>query len=278
MGVQRGYTADHNLRNWPSCRKYYLVDLWEKQENYLDAANSLDHNENLVGTKTLLKPFGDIPVIMKNSTTDASLVIPNESLDFIFVDARHDYCGVLEDIQNWWPKLKVGGVMAGHDYLFASQVIGQDWSVCGNGMRNEGAVKGAVQEFARDKGLRIHSTSHEWPCWIYNPKRPENVKLNRDERQKRDIAAAAVDSIRAIEAIIQATAQGALAAIDKINLLSTTTSLFDDTITSAFSSTSASASSESAKSVEFIEPAPQSSNTVKDVIKSLTKNFVDIVG
>jgi hypothetical protein len=25
---------------------------------------------------------------------------------------RHDYCGVKEDIENWWPKLKPGGIMA----------------------------------------------------------------------------------------------------------------------------------------------------------------------
>jgi hypothetical protein len=30
---------------------------------------------------------------------------------------RHDYCGVKEDLENYWPKLKRGGIIAGHDYL-----------------------------------------------------------------------------------------------------------------------------------------------------------------
>ena len=34
-----------------------------------------------------------------------------------YIDARHDYCGCSEDIQNWWPKVKPGGIMAGHDYV-----------------------------------------------------------------------------------------------------------------------------------------------------------------
>ena len=33
------------------------------------------------------------------------------------VDAVHDYQGALIDMCDWWPKLKPGGVMAGHDYL-----------------------------------------------------------------------------------------------------------------------------------------------------------------
>ncbi len=40
----------------------------------------------------------------------------NESLDFIFVDGDHSYDGAKLDIILWWPKLKPGGFMAGHDY------------------------------------------------------------------------------------------------------------------------------------------------------------------
>ncbi len=39
LGVQRGYFAKHNLQNWESCEEYILVDLWQKQENYIDLAN-----------------------------------------------------------------------------------------------------------------------------------------------------------------------------------------------------------------------------------------------
>ena len=38
------------------------------------------------------------------------------SFDFIYVDALHDYKGALRDITLWWPKLRVGGIMAGHDF------------------------------------------------------------------------------------------------------------------------------------------------------------------
>ena len=49
-----------------------------------------------------------------------------------FPPCRHDYCGVQEDLRNWWPKLRRGGIFAGHDYLTADSPpvldTKQDWS------------------------------------------------------------------------------------------------------------------------------------------------------
>ena len=43
------------------------------------------------------------------STIAAARVAPR-SLDFIYLDARHDYKGVAEDLRAWWPALRSGGV------------------------------------------------------------------------------------------------------------------------------------------------------------------------
>lgn len=50
---------------------------------------------------------------MRNLTSEAVKRIDNGAIDFIYVDARHDYCGVKEDIELYWPKLREGGIMAG---------------------------------------------------------------------------------------------------------------------------------------------------------------------
>jgi hypothetical protein len=41
---------------------------------------------------------------------------PDETIDFIYIDGDHTYEAVAADIAGWWPKLKVGGILAGHDY------------------------------------------------------------------------------------------------------------------------------------------------------------------
>jgi len=39
----------------------------------------------------------------------------DNSIDFIFIDGDHHYNAVSKDFKVWYPKIKNGGVMAGHD-------------------------------------------------------------------------------------------------------------------------------------------------------------------
>jgi hypothetical protein len=46
-----------------------------------------------------------------------SELFEDNSLDFVYIDANHTYEGVKEDIKYWYPKVKPGGLLLGHDYL-----------------------------------------------------------------------------------------------------------------------------------------------------------------
>lgn len=46
----------------------------------------------------------------------------DDSLDFVFIDGDHRYDCVFADINAWLPKVKVGGVISGHDYGWCSDV------------------------------------------------------------------------------------------------------------------------------------------------------------
>lgn len=37
-------------------------------------------------------------------------------VDFVYIDASHDYPDVLADLNVWWDVLQPGGILAGHDY------------------------------------------------------------------------------------------------------------------------------------------------------------------
>jgi len=65
--------------------------------------------------KKVLIPYKNCVIIRKTSM-DALADFKDGSLDFCFIDGNHDFRHVAEDIFEWSKKVRVGGVVAGHDY------------------------------------------------------------------------------------------------------------------------------------------------------------------
>jgi predicted O-methyltransferase YrrM len=61
--------------------------------------------------------------------------IKNEYFDFIYIDANHGYDDAYTDLKAWYPKLKKGGFMAGHDWNIES-------------------VQQAVEDYMRENNLK----------------------------------------------------------------------------------------------------------------------------
>lgn len=61
-------------------------------------------------------PVGRVIHVVNLPSLEAVLAYPDASLDFVLIDASHEYEHVLADIQAWLPKIKPGGVIAGDDY------------------------------------------------------------------------------------------------------------------------------------------------------------------
>ena len=54
-------------------------------------------------------------MIMNMTTNEAAEKTPDNSLDFVFIDADHSYPACKIDMEKWLPKVKVGGYIIGHD-------------------------------------------------------------------------------------------------------------------------------------------------------------------
>lgn len=124
------------------------------QENYIDAANADQAEQNKFYEEAIANTnkWKEKIHVCRNFTTSCAHKYDDEYFDFIYVDARHDFKGVWEDLVAYWPKLKPGGIMAGHDYVTNDFVkrTGQDWSKNYDGTIDETGtvVKGAVDTFA----------------------------------------------------------------------------------------------------------------------------------
>ena len=73
-----------------------------------------ERNMRLVGVRESLE-------ISEASSADTAKHLPDCSCPFVFIDADHGYERVREDIRAWRPKVRPGGILAGHDcYTYAS--------------------------------------------------------------------------------------------------------------------------------------------------------------
>ena len=158
VGVQAGTFAAGMLRTWRSCTSYLLIDLWAHQPNYRDGANLDDGKQHLYMQQALSaarrQARPGIVHVCRNYSTSCAEGLADRSLDFVYVDARHDYKGVLADVLAYWPKLRVGGIMAGHDYIYAAEHPGYASGTSNYSINFDGTVdplgraaKGAVDDF-----------------------------------------------------------------------------------------------------------------------------------
>ena len=167
VGVQTGTYSDIVLSKWKSCQSYKLIDAWI---HTVGATPDEKTGDLILGmTKRLLRKYQNITEYFRMTSHEAAKKIEHSSLDFIYIDARHDYCGVKEDLEDYWPLLIPGGIMAGHDYLTAEEVpSGTIFGPCDDGTPNQGkgAVRGAVEDFMLAKGLTITVTYWKQDSWF----------------------------------------------------------------------------------------------------------------
>lgn len=114
IGVHRGFFAKSFLRNWKG-KTYHLVDPWLPY-GQIDK----DRTADFLHTKELFKDDKRV-TIWRMTSEEAAKEVPDD-LDFVYIDADHNYPKVMLDLQSWYPKVKQGGILAGHD-TFASGVL-----------------------------------------------------------------------------------------------------------------------------------------------------------
>ena len=112
IGVERAVFAKEIMK---SAKELYLVDPWKSYKGYRDHV-SQDKLDGFFKEAQERMQHKNCTFIRKFSM-DAVKDFPDESLDFVYIDANHDYENCKNDIREWSKKVKKGGIIAGHDYI-----------------------------------------------------------------------------------------------------------------------------------------------------------------
>lgn len=138
--------------------KMYAVDNFIGLGNLREDGENYDIQAILKETLVLYNVDSVVKIIAKNSV-EASNDFPDDYFDFVFIDANHSTGAVTEDIRHWYPKLKEGGLICGHDYQHES-------------------VKKAVNEFFEDVKIVDHIRKNS-PIWYKVKERNKGDNMNK---------------------------------------------------------------------------------------------------
>jgi predicted O-methyltransferase YrrM len=113
IGVAEGYYSEVLCKANPKLRKLYCVDVWLSYPGYNDFG-AFRLGQFYSEAKKRLEPYNC--ELVKGFSMDVVEQFTNKSLDFVYIDAAHDFLNVTQDIAKWSKKVRSGGIVAGHDY------------------------------------------------------------------------------------------------------------------------------------------------------------------
>jgi len=162
VGSHRGGYAKYLLERWPGI--LYMVDPWVTQpaDVYDDPVNSRDREADYAEAMRQTAAYDQRRVVYREMSETAAEHFLDESVDFVYIDGNHAQCD--KDIAIWWPKVRPGGILAGHDYTEPGAV------------RFASNVKEAVDSFVAKNELPLRLTQEKFATWfVFKPVLPKRI-------------------------------------------------------------------------------------------------------
>lgn len=126
IGVAEGNLSLTILQNWKPSH-LYLVDMWETHPEFPGDAGyeQLWHNGNYNSVIKKIEPFKNKVTVLRGPSVAMAMKVEDNSLDLIHIDACHSFDCVTNDLNAWVPKVRLGGIVSGHDYANSDYGVGQ---------------------------------------------------------------------------------------------------------------------------------------------------------
>jgi hypothetical protein len=159
LGVKQGEFSREILTKWRG--DLFMIDAWKHfSTDYDDIANvsDADHFQFMGSSIANTAWAGDRANTMRCLSLKAAGLFQNDSFDWVYIDAAHDYANVFNDLTAWWPLVRDGGILWGDDYLE------------GRHFNSQFGVKTALEDFLRKhavtKFFHNEGASEGIPQWV----------------------------------------------------------------------------------------------------------------
>jgi predicted O-methyltransferase YrrM len=133
LGSSSAYLCDHA----PSNISIFIVDTWQGSSDELDTHQSMAKHTDIYSL--FLENMGNRKFIpIKKTSVEASKEFKDLSCDVVYIDMQHTYEAVKQDLEHWYPKVKSGGYIAGHDAYHSGvnkaikEFFGNNFSIIGS--------------------------------------------------------------------------------------------------------------------------------------------------
>src|SRR3990167_7008621 len=156
IGVRKG-AFSQQIVNMVSPKILWLVDAWKHiAGEYEQDPSNVSDEEHLKNYQQVLEVFHRKrgTAVFKAMSVDFANVVWDDSFDFVYLDASHIKKDFEADLAAWYPKVRSGGILAGHDYRDPTED------------KPYIQVKSAVDEFLLANGLELEFiTKEQFPSW-----------------------------------------------------------------------------------------------------------------
>ncbi|MCK5624612.1 class I SAM-dependent methyltransferase [Candidatus Pacearchaeota archaeon] len=127
-------------------KKFFLIDPYERYEDYKRDKIIPALNDAKKKARKRNKKWGKTNLWIEELSDKAYVKIPDNFLDFLYIDGNHEYEYVKKDLELYWNKIKKRGIISGHDIQYSG-------------------VSDALIEFVKKRNLQVFfGDRRDW--WI----------------------------------------------------------------------------------------------------------------
>lgn len=146
IGVREGQNTIAMLK-FMNINRIFMIDGYQPYySNEHDHSSAEEQDIWYRNMFTYMTPYLPSVTFISKPSALASLLFPEECLDYAYIDANHSEESVYEDMGLWYPKVKEGGVLGGHDI---------------DDERFPG-VRRAVERFCSERNINFNPQKNDW--------------------------------------------------------------------------------------------------------------------